>query len=155
MPMSGVHKAESKVATTISPDPLDALLEASASLLSSPAVASVVSRVLDLARQVIVADAYAVWHASEDNHWKVVASAGLPSELDTELITSDSERQAIPREPYFVPDVFCDPRLAGRRELYRHQGIRSILVLPLILKGEPGGTITFYFRENPLSPQRN
>ena len=149
MSMSGVHgKAESKVVTEVSPDPLDALLEASASLLSSPAVASVVSRVLELARRVIVADAYAVWHASEDNHWKVVASAGLPAELDTELVTSDSQRRAIPREPYFVPDVFADPTLAGRRELYHHHGIQSILVLPLLLKGEPGGSITFYFREN-------
>jgi PAS domain S-box-containing protein len=149
MAMSGVHgKAESKVTTAVSPDPLDALLEASASLLSSPEVSSVVSRVLDLARRVIVADAYAVWHASQDNHWKVVASAGLPPELDTELVTSDSERRAIPREPYFVPDVFSDPTLTGRRELYRHHGIQSILVLPLVLKGETGGSVTFYFREN-------
>jgi PAS domain S-box-containing protein len=151
---SGVHgKAENRVATAVSPDPLDALLEASATLLSSLAVSSVVSRVLELARRVIVADAYAVWRAYEGTRWRVVASAGLPTELDTELVTSESERRAIPRAPYFIADVHSDPAVAARRELYDHHGVQSILVLPLLVQGDLEGSVAFYFcQQRTITP---
>jgi PAS domain S-box-containing protein len=126
---------------------LDALLEASATLLSSPAMASVLPRILDLARRVIVADAYALWRTTEGNRWKVVASANLPPAFDTEVITSDPEPQAFTQQPYFIADVFSDPALTGRRELYRQHGIQCLLVLPFGVEGGSRGTISFYFRE--------
>src|SRR4051812_37861100 len=106
-----------KTENSASADPLDALLEASASLLSSPAVASVLPRVLELARRVIVADAYALWRVSEGIRWNVVASADLPVELQAEVVASEAKPGAISREPYFIADVLSEGTLALRREL--------------------------------------
>ncbi|HEX9202037.1 MAG TPA: hypothetical protein VF865_20945, partial [Acidobacteriaceae bacterium] len=52
------------------------LLNASAMLLSSFSVDAVVSGIVDLAQQIIKADAYAVWRTYDRTNWRVLASSG-------------------------------------------------------------------------------
>ena len=54
-------------------------------LLTRMSVEAVVSGIVDLARQVIKADAYAVWRTYDALHWRVLASSGLSPSYRTEL----------------------------------------------------------------------
>src|SRR5665213_2377718 len=61
------------------------LLDASAMLLTSVSVEAVVEGIVDLARQVIKADAYAVWRTYDGLHWRVLAACGLSPGYRNEL----------------------------------------------------------------------
>ncbi len=67
------------------PDALKTLLDASALLLARGDVAAVVPGILDLARQVIDADAYAVWRTYDTFNWRMLASYGLSPSYRTEI----------------------------------------------------------------------
>jgi len=129
------------------PDALKMLLDASALLLARGDVAAVVPGILDLARQVIDADAYAVWRTYDTHTWKVLASHGLSPSYRTEIHTP------VPRPAVFeaIPDVDDNPGLLEHSEAYRGEGIRSLLIVPLNLQNSlpdapNSGTITFYWR---------
>ncbi len=129
------------------PDALKTLLDASALLLARGDVAAVVPGILDLARQVIDADAYAVWRTYDTFNWRMLASYGLSPSYRTEIY------MPVPRPTVFeaVPDVDDDPGLRQHSETYRAEGIRSLLIVPLNLQNSlpeapNAGTITFYWR---------
>ncbi|HEX8559694.1 MAG TPA: ATP-binding protein [Pyrinomonadaceae bacterium] len=127
---------------------LRALVEASASLLGSPETEAVLPAVVDLSRSLIKADAYAVWrYRPRESAWVVVASSGLSEEYAGERIEAPAGVSLLPEAPLVVEDVFDDPLLAGRREVYRREGVRSMLTLPLRAHGEPLGTLVFHHRE--------
>src|SRR5207248_4692980 len=46
----------------------------------------------------------------------------------------------------FAGDVERHPLLARRAAAYRAEGIRAMMVMPLRIAGEHGGTLVFYFR---------
>jgi len=124
------------------------LLDASAMLLSSLSVEAVLTRIVELARQVIKADAYAVWRTYDARRWRVLAASGLSQEYRRELVT---EQDVVPKFQA-IADVTQEPSLATYQDSYRREGIRSMLVVPLQLAepmpdGPNGGTITFYWRE--------
>jgi len=131
---------------------VQALLDASAMLLTHMSVEPVVSGIVDLAQQLIKADAYAVWRTYDALHWRVLASSGLSASYRTELISED--RNA----PVFqaIPDVMQDELVGRYGRIYQEEGIRSMLVVPLQLaeplpEGPNAGTITFYWR-TPRTP---
>src|SRR5579883_2567170 len=62
------------------------LLDASAMLLSSVSVEAVVAAIVGLARQIIKADAYAVWRTYDAIHWRVLAASGLSPDYRRELV---------------------------------------------------------------------
>ncbi|HEX8285236.1 MAG TPA: ATP-binding protein [Pyrinomonadaceae bacterium] len=124
------------------------LVEASSSLLGSPQTEAVLPAVVELARSLIEADAYAVWRfLSKERVWAVVASSGLSEEYSRDRIEVTSATPSLPDAPLIVEDVFADdPMLAERRETYRREGVRSMLTLPLRAYGEAVGTLVFYYR---------
>src|SRR5665213_2981191 len=129
-------------------DGVQVLLDTSAMLLSSLSVEAVLTRIVDLAQQIIKADAYAVWRTYDARRWRVLAASGLSQEYRRELV---SEQVVAPRFQA-IADVSQDDSLGRYQEVYRREGIRSMLVVPLQLadplpEGPNGGTITFYWRE--------
>jgi PAS domain S-box-containing protein len=126
---------------------LRALVAASSSLLGSPQTDAVLPAVVDLARRLIEADAYAVWrYLPQESAWAVVASSGLTEAYGHDRIEVTSQTPQLPDAPLIVEDVLADPLLASRRETYRREGVRSMLTLPLRAHGEAVGTLVFYYR---------
>ena len=113
-------------------------------LLATANREQVLSGILDIANQVLDADAYAVWTQSEDLRiWRAVATRGL----------SQDYRTQIPRVPNAPPTIFQtiedieqDPSLRDHLHVYAHEGIRSMLVVPLVLSNGREATLTFYWR---------
>ena len=95
---------------------LSLLVEASASLLNSPETESVRSATMTLARQLLVADGYAVWvNDPGQPGWRVAASEGVSDEFSNRVISSYRGSVA-PRalsfsEPLAVTDVAAEPLL--------------------------------------------
>ena len=124
------------------------LLDASALLLSSLSVEAVLSRIVELAGQIIKADAYAVWRTYDARHWRVLAASGLSADYRRELV---SDTAVVPQFQA-IPDVTHDDQVGRYGPIYQQEGIRSMLVVPLQLadplpEGPNGGTITFYWRQ--------
>src|SRR6185295_7118332 len=49
-------------------------------------------------------------------------------------------------EPLICPDVATTPLIADMRDAYAHEGITSLIVFPLVIRGERCGTMVFYSR---------
>ncbi len=123
---------------------LQAVLNASALLLKSSSIDAVLASILDLAREAIAAEAYAVWRARDSGRsWQIVASQGLSSSYRTELRIESPMQQVYQA----VSDVMSEPSLAIYRDEYAREGIRSLLAVPMISEGETFGTITFYWHK--------
>ncbi len=116
-------------------------------LLASVSVDAVVAGIVGLARQIIQADAHAVWRTYDGHVWRVLAASGLSPEYRRELV---AEERVVPKFQA-IPDVMREEQLGPYEGIYRKEGIRSMLVVPLQLadplpEGPNGGTITFYWR---------
>jgi transcriptional regulator with GAF, ATPase, and Fis domain len=105
---------------------LQMIVEASRTLLSDLRLESVLTRLLDLAREYIPADAYAVWrHCGNEKNWTVLASSGLSESYN---------RQFEPAGPMIdsivtVPDVASLPQLVEHRaRRYQEEGIRALII---------------------------
>jgi PAS domain S-box-containing protein len=126
------------------------LVEASASLLNSPETESVRSATLNLARQLLVADGYAVWVSDGRSGWRAVKSDGVSDGFASRVITSHrgGAAPAAPlfSEPLAVTDVAAHPLLDEHVAAYRDEGIRSILACPMRIGAEGAGTLAFYYR---------
>jgi signal transduction histidine kinase len=127
---------------------LHLLLQASATLLAKPDLHAVLDRILTLSRDLIRADAYAVWRLDESSDtWRVLASRGLSDaylEMSSIPATGITE---LSDEPIVAADVAALPLLEHRLRGYAAEGIRALVALPMRIQGRNVGTITFYFRE--------
>jgi PAS domain S-box-containing protein len=122
---------------------LTTLTDGSYRLLTSLTPAAVVSEVLELARQVVPADAYAVWRRFGDR-WIVAGSHGLSDSFVSVTLAYDASRT-----PFLEPIVAVDlsrPELTGRSPAYQVEGIESLVSVPLVARDEPRGSIVFYFK---------
>src|SRR5262249_43095420 len=121
---------------------LTLLVEASAGILGSLDLDQVLNSILDLARRLIGADAYAVWRfLRRHGEWRVLADRGLsPGYLRALPPTSNP----LPDLPFPIENVDQAPLLAWRQAAHQAEGIRALLVAPLRLDGEKAGTLTFY-----------
>lgn len=127
---------------------LHLLLQASATLLAQPDLVTVLDRILAISRELIAADAYAVWRLDESaGMWRVLASRGLSAAYLERSSIVGSGVTELSDEPIVAADVHQLPLLEHRRRGYEAEGIQSLLALPLRIQGRNVGTITFYFRQ--------
>src|SRR5206468_1338571 len=76
------------------------LVEASSAVLGSLDLAEVLSRILNLARHHIAADAYAVWrYQGATKTWQAVASAGLSEAYRDASIDAEKHSTVVPDHP--------------------------------------------------------
>lgn len=124
------------------------LIDASQSLLSSLELTAVLPAILSLSRRLISADAYAIWRfRPAEKRWEVVAADGLSEEYQSAFINVTTDTPSMPDRPLVMEDVYGYPLVAERAELYQKEGIRSLLSMPLRIRGEIAGTLVFYYRQ--------
>ncbi len=129
-------------------DRLSTLIAASGSLLQSLQMRDVLPTLLDLAQEIVEADAYAVWrHDHERSQWQVLASVGLSEEFKAAKIESLGSTPTVATQLYRISNVAVDlsQELAARAALYRQEGIQALLVVPLHLHNNYSGTLVFYY----------
>ncbi|MDB5350247.1 MAG: multi-sensor hybrid histidine kinase [Planctomycetota bacterium] len=127
---------------------LTLLVQASGSLSASLEPAAVLDAVVSLSRDLIRADAYAVWrYDAGTGRWGISVASGLSDEYCKSTIQVLEKTPSLPEAPVMVEDVLRSEFLAGRRIGYEREGVKSILAVPLKVRGEANGTITFYCRE--------
>jgi PAS domain S-box-containing protein len=128
------------------------LAVASASMVGSPTVDTVLSEAIHLARDVFSADGYALWRIDRDGAWRVVRSFGVSHEFAGRVVSAGGHRPVGARDPLDAPlvceDVNAMPMVAEMRDAYRREGIRSMIVFPLLIRGAIGGTMVFYSRQS-------
>jgi GAF domain-containing protein len=133
---------------------LSALVRASANLLTTPQLSSVLPKILQVATEVLEVDAYAVWRHERGPAWRILHSAGLSDGYQSSVITGPAADQSL-TEPLISEDVQQHSRVQERRELYKREGIRSIIALPLRTESGDIGTMAFYYRDpQAFSPSR-
>src|SRR3954465_14555302 len=119
-------------------------------LLGSPRIEDVLPGILNVARDTVAADGYAVWRLDRKRGVGYGAShAGVSERFAASMIASFDGRPVSPADitdPITAEDVFATPLLAQRREAYREEGIASMLAIPLVMDEGTGGTVVFYFR---------
>ncbi len=127
---------------------LTTLVEASATLTGTLEPSTVLASILQLSGRLLPADAYAIWrfHLPSDR-WRIVLSSGLSDPFQQATIHILEQTPGMPETPVIADDVFALPMLAERKELYRAEGIRSLLVVPLRIHGSIGGTLVVYHRQ--------
>ena len=122
---------------------LTVLTRGSERLLTTLSADSIVQQVLDLAKDVIPASGYAVW-LLRGTSWCVAGSFGL-SEAFTRITLPRNQRIKFDG-PVVAEDVKELPGLGSRSDDYEREGIRSLVSIPLAVRGETAGSIVFYYR---------
>jgi PAS domain S-box-containing protein len=126
---------------------LTALMQASNTLTGTLNSTEVLGGILRLSQRLLTADAYAIWrYSAESGQWTIAASDGLSEAYQKSAIQMLQTTPGMLAEPVVADDVFAMPVLSERRALYEREGIRSLLVAPLRLRGDVCGTIAFYHR---------
>jgi PAS domain S-box-containing protein len=126
------------------PRALNILLEASDLLLHPGSEEILLSRILDLAGSLLVADACGVWRESEDGLvWRMIAQRGLsgryPKTIELDRITPS---QGV----WFVEDIVKDECIQAHKSIYEREGIRSAMVVPWVVDAAINGAIIYYWR---------
>jgi PAS domain S-box-containing protein len=126
------------------------LLEASSTLLGSLRVDDVLPNVVDLARRMLEADAYALWrYDDETGLWEIGGHSGL-SDTYVEIaaaLTRQNRSVVSFEEPIVAEDVAeTDWLTPEHRRAHAAEGIKSLLAVALHYSGRIVGTLTFYYR---------
>lgn len=83
----------------------------------------------------------------DDDGWTFRYVHGMPPDLVGKHFDNEQKRHAVCameiRDVISIADAFNDSRF--NREHFRRQSVRSVLVAPLILRGEPYGVVFFYY----------
>src|SRR5690606_32504737 len=119
------------------------LVEGAQRLQISMDASHVVDEVLTLARNAVNADAYAIWRRAGDT-WRIAASIGLDGAFASAELRGEQNLDF--GSPVIAEDVEATPLLDRRRTAYRAAGIRSLLAIPLGIRGRSFGSLTFYYR---------
>jgi PAS domain S-box-containing protein len=124
------------------------LATAAASVVGSPSVDTVLSATINLARDVFDADGYAFWRVDKEGEWRMVRSFGVSDQFAARIVKDTAGRAPGSRVPFSDPlvceDVSTAPMLSELRDGYRAEGISSIIVFPLVIRGDRSGTLVFY-----------
>ena len=126
------------------------LATASAALLASTDIDAVLSGTIEVAREVFEADGHALWRAAADGTWSVSRSHGLSEAFLSAVLPSmrrHPDDHDVPfAEPKPVEDVRTDAMLAHRLDAYEREGIASLVVFPLPVRGRRTASLVFYSR---------
>jgi PAS domain S-box-containing protein len=126
------------------------LATASASVLAYPDSDAVAAASIDLARDVFAADGYALWRIDAHGDWRMVQSFGVSADFAGRAIPRARDRNTPMSVPFSAPlvceSVSATPMLADMRDAYAREGILSMIVFPLTIRGERSGTMVFYSR---------
>ncbi|HZQ54496.1 MAG TPA: ATP-binding protein [Bryobacteraceae bacterium] len=122
------------------------LVEASSRLLSSPESPDVLNTLLALGQKLIRADAYAVWWRQATDEWDMIAMTGLSNSYSRTVLNAHVPPGLLEAEPVAIEEICSFEPFAHRRKQYEIEGIRSLLIIPLQIRGKPAGTIVFYYR---------
>lgn len=107
-------------------------------------LATILDSVLETARALIPADAYAVWLLEGGREeWRMAAGMGLSADFGPQI---SGRPDAMPATPVFAVDVEKTPLLTDRTLTYRREGIRSLMAAPIFIQQRRHGTLVFYFR---------
>jgi PAS domain S-box-containing protein len=124
------------------------LATAAASLVGSPNVDAVLSAAIDVARDVFRSDGYALWRVNDKGEWRIVRSFGVSDEFAARMIKVNANQPGAARVPFTEPlvceDVNTSQMVAQMRDAYQREGIGSMIVFPLVIRGERSGTMVFY-----------
>lgn len=129
------------------------LVSASGTLLGSPRIDATVEGTMSLARELVDADAYALWRFDTyTGEWRAVTTSGLSQEFLAEGGGAHAAGHADLsfRNPFVADDVETAPILEGRRVFYRREGIRSVIIVPLVIRGHASGTLVFYSKHRRI-----
>jgi PAS domain S-box-containing protein len=126
---------------------LTLLVEASSSLSASLDLPSVLNAVLVLSRRSIAADAYAVWrYRSDPPRWGIEVASGLSDEYQAATVAVHDDTPRMPDAPVVAQDVLDHGLTRGRAGSFELEGIRSLMSLPLRVRGQLTGSLVFYYR---------
>jgi PAS domain S-box-containing protein len=124
---------------------LTVLVEASDSFLSSLQLNTLLPDILQLSGRLVAADAYGVWQVSPTTgEWHTLATRGL-SEDYLQYTKGSLNSNSTITSLVAAENIEDSSALAGRLESYQKEGIRSLLVVPLRVRGSVTGTIAFYY----------
>lgn len=126
---------------------LTQLVEASGSLSASLDLSSVSSAIMALSRRLVAADAYAVWRYEPlTGYWTIALASGLSEEYQQSTIHVSEHLPGLLEEPIIAEDITTSPFVAHRRVAFKREGVKSLLVVPLRVRGDRNGSIAFYYR---------
>ncbi len=129
-------------------DRFDALTKASSLMREGYSVRDIALHLIDLCAQIVPADGIALWRLdTREGRWAITASRGLSEEfVSVTLPDLGGSTSRLLREPFIIDDPSQWQEVSGRSALYDGEGIRRMLVLPVVIRGEAAGTICCYFR---------
>jgi signal transduction histidine kinase len=126
------------------------LFATAGALLGSPRLEDVLPGILAFAKEFVAADGYAVWRLdTAPPRWYMASHAGVSDDFAAAIISSFQGASPSIRdmqETIAAEDVTTSPRLSDRQDAYAREGIRSILVAPIRIGGEPAATLVFYYK---------
>ncbi len=132
-----------------------ALLEISQAIHSTLNYTEVLNRSIEIAGKALGCDTAGL-SLQKDGHWLVSGIYGLPEEMLGMVMDDDQERHAMlairTKKPVPVNDAFNDERF--NREHLRKFNIRSVLVMPVIVKDEAIGAIFFNYQRSTFTFQQ-
>ena len=122
---------------------------------------AVLAATINVAREVFSADGYALWRVDQHGAWRIAGSFGISAGFAGRVVSSPPSQPTIVRVPFDTPQVFEDvraaPMVAHTRDAYEREGIVSMVVFPLVIRGERAGTMVYYSRRrrtfSPLDVQ--
>jgi PAS domain S-box-containing protein len=127
---------------------LGLLTEATGALIGSLNLDRVLAQVLALSGRLVTADSYAVWRRDQaSGQWQIAASKGLSPQYQSTAVEGLQHAWGMPGGPLVVSDIAQEPLMAGRRALLAEEGIRAMLVLPLVMNATVSGTLVFYYHQ--------
>ena len=80
---------------------------------------------------------------------------GEATHLSQLLEALTGNRASLPRQPVYVSDTHNDPEYASRLDFLASEGVRALLLLPVMLKDHPIGALLIYYKRPRLFPQEN
>jgi PAS domain S-box-containing protein len=127
---------------------LTLLVEASGSLSASLELPSVLDAVLQLSSRLIAADACAVWRSEPvSGRWAIAHSSGLSERFAEATIQAGPENVSAAETMIVEEDVMTELLPARLRKACEIEGIRSLLYVPLKVRGKTTGSLGFYYRQ--------
>ena len=134
-------------------DRLAALAGLSAELRRTHTTREALHRIIDAMPRILPADAYAIWQfEARTSVWHITASAGLSEDYADRVSGGKVDDNGLAEGPVSVEDVRQWPSIADRRAFYDAEGIESLFVVPIAIRGAARATLTCYFRSRQVVP---